>query len=135
MKNAPVIRRREAAVYELLKEGVRPQVIATKHGEPSIYRILRQLEQKQFVTRGNRGDYRPLVSQYEIVEEPVRAESIGPRREKTSIEPYPHISLTGSERAYLVENREQNRSKIAKHLKKPRYVICRELISMGIADN
>lgn len=134
MQNAPVIRRREAVVYELIKEGVRPQVIATQHGEPSIYRILRQLEQKKLVTRGTRGVYRPLVSQYQIMEEPVSVESIGPRKELTPIEPYPHITLTGSEKAYLIENRQRNRSEIAKYLKKPRYVICRELMSMGIAD-
>lgn len=124
----PAIYRREAVVYELIKKGVRPQTIALHHGEPSIYRILRQLQQKQFVAKGQRGHYQPLISHYQIIEDQSR---LYPRKDSLlPVEPYRHVTLSGTEKAYLERNRLKNRSEIAKHLKKPRYVICRELISL-----
>lgn len=128
-QNAPVIYRREAVVYELLRKGVRPHTIASEHGEPSIYRILRQLQKKKFVLRGERGQYQTLISQYQVIEDTVAAR---PRKERNSLpaEPYRNVTLSGSERDFLQQNRYLNRSEIAKVLKKPRYVICRELISL-----
>lgn len=133
MDEVPVIRRRQAAVYELIKKGIRPQAIAQQHGEPRIYQILRVLEQKQFVNRSKRGNYEALVSEYHVIEDACNsgiARSVP--KPKYPVEPYEHITLNGYEKAFLLSHGHMNRSQLAKRLRKPRYVICREMISLGM---
>jgi hypothetical protein len=134
----PIIRRREAAIYELIQKGVRPQVIAHQHGygETKMYRILRRLEEMKFVKRAGRGVYHALIGAYEIMDDQQSSRSGHKSRNGESIEPFTHVKLTERERAYLLQTYYQlKRSEIASKLGKPRYVICREAISMGIAQD
>lgn len=132
MIHVPVIRRRQAVVYELIKKGIRPQTIAQEHGEPRIYQILRVLEQKQFVNRSKRGDYEPLVSEYHVIEDAWPGGVGSAFKTVYPVEPFEHVKLNGNEKAFLLNHGHLNRSQLAKQLKKPRYVICREMILMGI---
>lgn len=129
-----ILSSRESAVYELLKQRVRPVEILRRTGlsNSTLYDIIKRLVEMNFVQKRQR-EIIPLVVSYETNNETSVLYRMRIEQSKLpNVDPFEKVTLTASIEAFLRDNFHLKRSEIVNSTGLPRYVINRELMRMNL---
>lgn len=139
----------ESAIYELIRKGFQPSEIAKRaeyHKASSLYTIIQRLTTLGFLDKQRLGVrsnyYLPLIEEYDIIDNKsmrllLRKNDVDEVVKPATImdgEPYEHLKATKAQRIKIYDlcMKGKKTSVIAKEVNLPRYVVNREILSMGI---